>query len=143
MPSQKYACQSKFSYSLFRFEIVCGQSEGLHIYHIDSSNHELEFLDAKDKLYQLACQSNVKSYMPQSHLLDWDCTRENDITIFHNYPALLKAPLGSGGFGLYFVYCNFDVLEVIRCHRKRAEERVGFLEELKRDYEGRQVTSRL
>jgi len=137
MPSQKYSCHNKPSYSLFRLEIVFENDEGMKIYRIDSSNHELEFLDAKDHLYQVACQCKMESYMPQSFLLAWDCTRKDEIPDFPSYPALLKAPLGSGGFGLYFVYSKFDVLEVIRCHRKRAEERDGFLEELKRDYEGR------
>jgi hypothetical protein len=40
-----------------------------------------------------------------------------------------------GRFGLFFVFWKFDVLEVIRGHRKRAEEHPGFLDELQRDYD--------
>ena len=73
--------------------------------------------------------------MPASHLIEWDCEDISYLSEFPSRPALLKAPLGSGGFGLYFVFSKFDVLEVIRGHRKRAEEHPGFLDELQRDYD--------
>jgi hypothetical protein len=51
-----------------------------------------------------------------------------------NYPALLKAPLGSGGNSLYFVYSAEDVVEVAKNHAKKALEEENFMNGLIKDY---------
>lgn len=72
--------------------------------------------------------------MPKTTLIEWD--RESDVPLsdFPSHPALLKAALGSGGFGLYFVYNSHDIREVIKGHKARAERAVGFIDGLRRDY---------
>lgn len=105
------------------------------IYHVNVSNPDLEFLDPKDELFRLAVTVGAPHCLPKSQLLTWDCENESDVDDFPSIPALLKAPLGSGGFGLYFVYSKYDVLEVIRCHKKRAVEAAGFIDRLLKDYQ--------
>ena len=130
---QLTGCYDKPCYSLFKVEL-CDEGNTV-CHHVDTANHELEFLDAKDNLYRIAVERSLEKYMPASHLIEWDCEDISYLSEFPSRPALLKAPLGSGGFGLYFVFSKFDVLEVIRGHRKRAEEHPGFLDELQRDYD--------
>eukprot|EP01035_Chromulina_nebulosa_P026628 gene26628-34880_t len=123
LPSEVYSFQitgsyEKPSYSLFKVELC---HEHVLYQHVDTSNHELEFLDAKDNLYRIAMECSLEKYLPASQLIEWDCEDLSYISELPSQPALLKAPLGSGGFGLYFVYSKYDVLEVIRGHRTRAE----------------------
>ena len=110
--------------------MLCDEGNTVCHHHVDTANHELEFLDANDNLYRIAVERSLEKYMPASHLIEWDCEDITYLSEFPSRPPLRKAPLGSGGFGLYFVFSKFDVLEVIRGHRKRAEEHPGFLDEL-------------
>ena len=137
LPSQQLLFKAsghfdKHDYSLLKAELINDTIST--IFCVDTTNHELEFLDAKDNLFSIACKCHVQDCFPPSQLLSWDCCNPDDISDFPSIPAILKAPLGSGGFGLYFVYSKKDILEVIKGHKNRAEEYPGFLDGLKKDY---------
>ena len=55
-------------------------------------------------------------------------TANRELEFLNAKNNLYSIPLGR--FGLFFVFSKFDVPEVIRGHRKRAEEHPGFLDEL-------------
>lgn len=113
------------------------------------SSLALSYMDAKDKLVRdlLQVQENnnssskdleisvLSSCMPKTILLPWNhsFSTPDDLPSLPTYPSLLKAPLGSGGFGLYFVYNKVDVAEVIRGQKKRALQEEGFIEKLHKD----------
>eukprot|EP01032_Pedospumella_encystans_P008761 gene8761-10364_t len=88
--------------------------------------------------------------MPDTVLIPWDWPAQDRLSVddedpevgsriaimLSSGPKLLKAPLGSGGFGLYFVYSTTDVEEIVRCHRNKAEEKDGFMEDLRHTFYG-------
>lgn len=76
--------------------------------------------------------------MPPTTLISFDCSEEASIPDISSSstPALLKAPLGSGGDSLYFVTSKADVLSIIQAHRAKAERTPGFLDGLRSDYGG-------
>lgn len=91
------------------------------------------FIDSKDALYRCLKNENVEHLMPKTLLLSFDTDSTNDIEL-PSTPSILKAALGSGGFGLYFVYNKEDVLSIIRSHFARANSFSGFIDSLKTDY---------
>lgn len=129
LPSQQIS-KEKPTYALFRVELT-GSTDIIKSY---ASSLCFAYLDPKDALYLEMKEVNVEHCMPKSLLLEWDREEVIDVSIFPSNPALLKASLGSGGFGLYFVYSSHDITEVIKSHKARAERVEGFLDGLRRDY---------
>jgi hypothetical protein len=94
-------------------------------------------LDAKDSLYEALATHSAAHTMPYTELIEWDVSSMNDVPSLPTKPALLKAACGAGGFGLYFVHSQEDVLSVIQVHANKAKEAENFLERLKRDNLGK------
>jgi hypothetical protein len=108
------------------------------------------FLDPKDSLVRMAKLLNVEHCLPDTLLLDWNCLgkwiaqpseeRNKALaeirTMLAGGPKLLKAPLGSGGFGLYFVYSVHDIEEIVKCHKQKADESDGFMRSLSETFYG-------
>lgn len=110
----------KARYSLFRLDLVDdsqGKQDVVGRIRIDSPC--LEGLDPKDLLVRLLQDAGRADCLPATQLIPWDADESFPIE-FPSFPALLKAPLGSGGFGLYFVYEAQDVRQVMACPRHRA-----------------------
>jgi hypothetical protein len=137
LPSQLNKERIKPQYSLFRIEIIINNE----ISKIWSTSLAFTGLDAKDNLYRLLNQHNSSHLMPLTTLLPYDL---DELVVKDNYninsiilpstPCLLKAALGSGGFGIYFLYDIKDAIELIKKHRLRAELEKDFLDSLRRDY---------
>jgi hypothetical protein len=81
--------------------------------------------------------------LPKTILIPWDVLDHHSdekptiyslVAEFPSSPALLKAPMGSGGFGIYFVYHIDDVIEVLRNHRLRAEKDSTFMASINHQY---------
>lgn len=119
------------SYALFRVE-----RGRLSVWCVSRA---FESLDAKDAL-----QRRVPAdAMPPTLLLPWDASGTAStveaVQAFMDERqgrVLLKAALGSGGHGLYFVSDAADVLKVIKAHAALAEARDGFLDGLRAQYGG-------
>lgn len=135
---------SKVKYALFRVEIMEDCSLEAN-FSLDEQNPSksvwatslaFAFLDPKDALYRELVLQNAGNLMPKTSLLGWDIDSLDEICVLPSSPALLKASLGSGGFGLYFVNSREDVLSIIRAHAARARSFDGFLDSLRRDYDG-------
>eukprot|EP01041_Mallomonas_annulata_P006069 gene6069-12244_t len=136
LPSQINAQNiSKDNYALFRIEGIYEITEMKQKYAATwMVSRAFEFLDPKDALYSHLLQSGAQHCMPSTILLPWDTNDESTIQSLPSSPALLKASLGSGGFGLYFVQNTADVIQVITSHSIRARNEHGFLDRLQRDY---------
>ena len=126
-------------YALFRVEeeIQNGEIDGVWC-----TSTVFDAFDAKDALYMRA----PAGVMPDTLLLPCDATSSHPpgtdrlIDAFlskHGGRVLLKAALGSGGNGIYFVSSSADVLAVLRGHAAAANEVDGFHEKLRALYEGR------
>ena len=72
--------------------------------------------------------------MPATLLLPWDLNEISNI-MWEEYPALLKAPLGSGGNSLYMVQSAADVISIISAHALQAKSTPGFLDSLQLQYQ--------
>lgn len=120
------------SYALFRIERKIAESN--HIYSAWATSRCLEFLDPKDALYRELLQCGMQNSMPRTQLLDWDSTQEGVAVSLPTIPALLKAPLGSGGDSLYYVNDKNDVLAVIKEHATKAASVPGFIDSLIEQY---------
>lgn len=72
-------------------------------------------------------------YLPATMLLPWDLTETADI-VWSEFPALLKAPLGSGGNSLYLVQSVEDVVSIVSSHALQARSTPGFLDSLQLQY---------
>ena len=94
----------------------------------------LEFLDAKDNLYNFIEKTSSLRCMPITKLLPYDTNTINDIGILPSSPCLLKASLGSGGFGIYFIKDINDILTIMKWHKEKAEQTPGFIESLTKDF---------
>jgi len=131
LPSQQHG---RPEYALFRVERESGTEAVRGVW---CTSKALEFLDAKDALYEHLPPET----MPETILLDWDCTCDDgNIKSFlqrHSNKVLLKAALGSGGSGLYFVDSCEDVLAVMQGHAARAQREEGFLDKLRLENGGR------
>eukprot|EP01038_Epipyxis_sp_PR26KG_P008510 gene8510-11504_t len=97
------------------------------------------FLDAKDSLYFHLLSNNSEKCMPKTILLPWDINKSDGKNDMNNWelpsnPCLLKAALGSGGFGLYFVDNKHDIYEVIKGHQAQAMKADNFLNDLMNRY---------
>jgi hypothetical protein len=131
MPSQKNKKADRH-YSLFHFELY---SEERNILLASwASAKGLEFLDPKDALYRYIIECQSPQSMPETSLVAWNVQVEDDLPDFPSNPCLLKAALGSGGYGLYYVYNKSDALQIIKNHANKAVNVDQFHENLIRDY---------
>jgi hypothetical protein len=100
--------KEKARYALFRIEVSEASSflsehgvrEG-RIRAVWATASALEYLDPKDALYREMQASGVHSSMPATALIPWDCDRLDGVPELPAHKCLLKASLGSGGYGLY------------------------------------------
>lgn len=128
---------TKPTYALLRVDVVVpssGSRTKSTTIQLRASSESFGYLDPKDALYREVAAAQAQPCMPNTHLIAWDTESEVSQSVFPSCPALLKAALGSGGFGLYFVYTPRDIQEVVLAHRRRAEGVPGFLDGLRRDY---------
>ena len=145
LPSQSSQKKlEKVKYALFRVEVTedssrllnnntCPRGPRVSVW---ATSLAFAFLDPKDALYRELLLQNAGYLMPKTSLLSWDIDSLDEIGELPSSPALLKASLGSGGFGLYFVSNCEDVLSIIRAHSARARSFDGFLDSLRRDHGG-------
>lgn len=149
LPSQRHLSKPVKMYSLFRVE--CEPQTGMQEKDLQKSRMStwatstaFAFLDPKDALFRALEEKGCSRLMPPTFLLPWDISDESEVertllsdpTHAFNLPALLKAPLGSGGFGLYIVNNTSDIVTIIRRHAGKAENEVDFIEKLKCDHGG-------
>ena len=137
MPSRVGAGRVKPQYALFRLEFVLKRNDYTLLSNAWAISPALEYLDPKDSLYKSFCTCGVQNVMPFTVLLPWNCSSEIDIpenVLLNSEPFLLKAALGSGGYGLYFVHNRADVIKVIKNHASKADGVSGFVENLKSSY---------
>lgn len=133
LPSKQEFPSLKPKYSLFRFDVV-DQTSLCGMIRVDSLS--MSFLDPKDVLYHELQRVQLEKYMPPSELIPWTVDNLEDLPVsFPSTPALLKAPLGSGGSGLYFIHTKEDILEIIKQHRLKALQTPGFLNSVSQYYE--------
>ena len=88
----------------------------------------LGFLDAKDALCRALYHVGKQSLMPVTSFIPWDVSTIDGIPDLPTHPALLKAALGSGGYGLYFIHTKQQALSIAQAHAQRAQSFDGFLE---------------
>lgn len=117
------------TYALFRLDI---RSASETLLRVGTTNVCMEHLDPKDALFRIMDNEVYRSCMPMNYLISWDA--ESFSFIPAQFPMLLKAPLGSGGYGLYYVYNWEDVRQLLNGHKRRAEKEVNFLDSLRNDY---------
>jgi hypothetical protein len=129
-------------YALFRAEYV-HLSADAETNSAWASSEAFGFLDAKDALYRNLSLNGAGELMPKTQLLQWnygiDCDLKYTGQVVESLPsepALLKAALGSGGFGLYFVQNATDIQKIVRAHAIRANSYPEFLESLRKRYDG-------
>lgn len=135
LPSQQNKPKMKAEYSLFRLDLVSLITNAIVlVVRLDSEG--FSDLDPKDSLYRRLLPHDAAACMPETTLIPWNATAEDINILKFTVPALLKASMGSGGFGLYYVYHPRDILAVIMNHRKRAENEPRFMENLIDSYEG-------
>ena len=144
LPSQKTppVMKTRIKYALFRVELIKNSSRNSITHRnmasesasVWATSSAFAFLDAKDALYRELQHHNYGFLMPKTTLLNWDINNVDQVCKLPTVPALLKAALGSGGFGLYFVYSESDVLAIIKAHADRAKTFPGFLDSLSRDH---------
>jgi len=121
--------KEKATYSLFRIDVTPSESSTLGsidlISKVRTRSDIFGFLDPKDSLARVCQLLDSKECMPDTVLIPWDwqssALKEEDVEkegalvqsivdMLRTGPKLLKAPLGSGGFGLYFVYSLYGEL---------------------------------
>ena len=98
------------TYSLFRLDYACSRATGLSL--VRTRSDIFGFLDPKDSLCRICQLLSVTKFMPETLLIPWNWSISSIDTDLYSQivenlrhgPKLLKAPLGSGGFGLYFVH---------------------------------------
>lgn len=119
LPSTKNsATKERVTYSLFRIDLSSSDEAFELIRKVRTRSDIFGFLDPKDSLARVCQLLSAKDCMPDTLLIPWDWQAAEDLNIdgevslirseivemLRTGPKLLKAPLGSGGFGLYFVY---------------------------------------
>jgi hypothetical protein len=129
LPSYQHF-RSKRGYALFRVETV-NQGKVIAVW---ATSPALEFLDAKDSLFETLSSVGVGDTMPTTKILSWTCANCDEVGELPTVPALLKAPLGSAGDCLYFVHSPADVLCVVLNHKHRAESVPNFIDGLIKQY---------
>jgi hypothetical protein len=118
LPSnQQSAVKSKATYSLFRLDWADPSTKEIRM--VRTRSDIFGFLDPKDSLARICQLLSVSKYMPDTLLIPYNWVAPSDqnnsginkdglrgeiARRLRTGPKLLKAPLGSGGFGLYFVY---------------------------------------
>lgn len=122
LPSTKANPRLKAQYSLFRLDVAKRDSNDVdHKVRVTSTS--LSYMDPKDVLLRELIEVHGEKYMPKTVLIPSDCNIHDMPSFsFPSIPALLKAPLGSGGFGLYFVYNTMDIEELMKHHHERAQK---------------------
>jgi hypothetical protein len=125
------AYSTKFSrrFSLFRVEVFSPTT--LSWAGCWATSAVFEFLDPKDELWRSLNSCGVSEAMPRTVLLPWDCTT---LTETPEFPCLLKAALGAGGHGIYFVEDESEALTVVQNHAEKARENPEFLDKLLSEY---------
>jgi hypothetical protein len=119
-------------HAIFRFERR--EANGL-IRAVWCSSSLLDHLNAKDSLYETFLRlspDSIVTAMPHTQLLPWDTTHADAIDM--SAPVILKASLGSAGYGLYYVETADDVIEILRNHADKARAEPHFLDNLIRDH---------
>ena len=127
LPSKQFNLPRR--YALFQIEWIPNGHSQIQALWITSPL--FEEIDAKDQLY--AIFNEYRSAMPPTLLLPWDLSDESLIE-WNDYPALLKAPLGSGGNSLYFVNSPKDVISIVKSHAHQAASIPQFLDSLRMQY---------
>jgi hypothetical protein len=136
LPSSQSDDKKKAEYSLFRVDLVSNQADVLA--KIRLSSQGFADLDPKDALFRRLKDSGAVYCMPESILISWDAADGDLPETLPFVPSLLKAPMGSGGFGLYYVYHPRDIVPILKNHRLRAEREPHFMENLINSYGGAQ-----
>lgn len=138
--------KEKVQYSLFRVDVVHGEKV---VAKVRLTSPIFQRLDAKDVFYFKAVKAHSQPdcpYLPTTILIPWDILESKSVEeqryhlqtllpTFPSYPAVLKAPMGSGGFGIYFVYHIEDIREVMIHHAERAKKDETVLKRLEAQYE--------
>ena len=119
LPSTKNsATKERVTYSLFRVDLSPSNEAFELVRKVRTRSDIFGFLDPKDSLARVCQLLHSTDCMPDTVLIPWDWLAENRLsvdgeesevgsriaTMLSSGPKLLKAPLGSGGFGLYFVF---------------------------------------
>lgn len=139
MPSRAAGIRVKPQYALFRVDLVYSSPDN-SIYSAWATSQAMEFLDPKDALYRYLSSRGRSDVMPPTLLVPWDCTTLHQLEIPEvlipriGKPVMLKAALGSGGYGLYFIEDIADILPIARNHAVKAGSVDNFIENLRRDY---------
>lgn len=136
-------------YSLFRAEEVCSRT-GVYLRGVHATNTVFEALDPKDALLRIMTAAGCEDVMPTTLLLNYDCfdttvseqavsallAQVQEFVVKHALEGrvLLKAALGAGGHGLYFVHSAHDIQAVICNQLAQARSKDGFLPQLLREY---------
>ena len=120
--------RDKPCYALFKLEIERTIPTLPCVTSIWVSSPCMGFLDAKDRLCRELHQVGKQSLMPTTVFIPWDVATLNNIPDLPTNPALLKAALGSGGYGLYFIHTKQHALSIALAHAQRAQQFDGFLE---------------
>jgi hypothetical protein len=116
LPSnQQSAVKTKATYSLFRLDWKDHITNEIHM--VRTRSDIFGFLDPKDSLARICQLLSATQFMPDTLLIPYNWVAASDRSEGNEDmlrteiakrlsagPKLLKAPLGSGGFGLYFVY---------------------------------------
>ena len=121
LPSTKNsAIKERVTYSLFRVDLSPSNEEFELVRKVRTRSDIFGFLDPKDSLARVCQLLNSTDCMPDTVLIPWDWLANDRLSaddensevgsrirmMLSSGPKLLKAPLGSGGFGLYFVYSS-------------------------------------
>ena len=129
--------KEKATYSLFRIDVTPTESNNSGsldlVSKVRTRSDIFGFLDPKDSLARVCQLLDSKECMPDTVLIPWDWQAdsaesrdiEQDSTLLvqsiadmlSTGPKLLKAPLGSGGFGLYFVYSLYGKNRLQQSHK--------------------------
>lgn len=142
MPTRAATGRCKPQYALFRVEVVCAlpSPSPATIYSAWATSQAMEFLDPKDALFRCLQSRGSAAAMPPTFLVPWDCASMEQLQLpealipSKSHPCMLKAALGSGGYGLYFVTAVEDIVTIAKNHAEKAKSVPNFVENLKRDY---------
>jgi hypothetical protein len=156
----------KVEYSIFRIDLFTSSEGALKkedfLPLIRGTSPVFQRTDAKDLFYYKAIQQFKKKrsiadaddscyYLPKTILIPWNALEANAganpreillsfIPTFPSYPAVLKAPMGSGGFGIYFVYHIDDIFEIMKNHLTRAKNDSKFIEKIENLYQNEEIS---
>jgi hypothetical protein len=156
----------KAEYSIFRIDLFRSSEEMLKYEDffplIRGTSPVFQRTDAKDLFYYKAAlqfNKNISTtdahrschYLPKTILIPWNVLEETEgadsreilqsfIPVFPSYPSVLKAPMGSGGFGIYFVYHIDDIIEIMKNHLLRAKNVDKFIEKIEKLYQNEEIS---